>query len=92
MWRRAGGGTWLGIPSLTSVGGVGPATKSSHRSGRSEVWQRLSPPMGRSTTRRVRSCTDCTGQAAHARPARVRTDGPDATTIASEVLSVEVGP
>jgi hypothetical protein len=31
---------------------------------------------GRSTTRRVRSCTDGTGQAARARPARVRTHGP----------------
>jgi hypothetical protein len=46
---------------------------------------------GRSTTRRVRSCTDGTGQAARARPARVRTHGGDATTMASEVQSVKVG-
>jgi hypothetical protein len=50
----------------------------------SPLWSHRIRQQQRSTTRRVRSCTDGTGQGGRARPAGVRTHGGDGTTIASE--------
>jgi len=54
------------------------STQPVHRRREGDQSLPVAPPrsLGRSTTWRVRSCTDGTGQAARARPARVRTHGP----------------